>query len=262
MSAVSDYIRQLQGYEEHAFSLEELRTSTQVSDSTLRKELNRLSAKGEVLNLRKGFFLIVSPRYQHVGKVPIQLYVDKLFQFLDKNYYVGLYSAATFHGAAHQQIQQDYIITVQPALRAINKGNTRLHFLNIKHWPDKNIVKHKSDAGLFNVSSPALTAVDLVFHHSKIGGINRIMANLEELAEEIKEKDMMDLLSWYPHISAIQRLGYLLGEIDVDRFIINLIEKNQVKHYPILLSPKKGLTVGKTGNKWKVAVNLTLESDL
>jgi len=67
MSAVSDYIRQLQGYEEHAFSLEELRISTQISDSTLRKELNRLSAKGEVLNLRKGFFLIVSPRYQNVG---------------------------------------------------------------------------------------------------------------------------------------------------------------------------------------------------
>jgi hypothetical protein len=32
--------------------------------------------------------------------------------------------------------------------------------------------------------------------------------------------------------------------------------------YSILLSPKKGVKAGKTGNRWKVDVNIKLENDL
>ena len=36
----------------------------------------------------------------------------------------------------------------------------------------------------------------------------------------------------------------------------------QESFYPILLSPKKGMKPGKTGNRWKVDVNIKLENDL
>lgn len=261
---VSVYIKQLQSYEEYAFSMEELLRNCNAPEPTLRKELARLMKKGEVFNLRHGFYLIISPRYQHFGKLPVQLYVNKLFSFLDKKYYVGLYSAASYHGAGHQKIQQDYIITTPPALRNIDKEKTKLRFFKTKHWPEKNVILGKSDAGYFNVSSPALTAADLLYHHQKVGGINRMLSNIEELAEEITIADMEELLSWYPYKSTLQRLGYLLEAFQADETITKLMHNHlcEEKFYSILLSPKKGQKAGSTGNRWKVDVNVPLESDL
>lgn len=264
MSAVTDYIKQLQSYEEYAFSWSELLENSNAPEPTLRKELMRLVERNELLNVRKGFYLILPPRYLGVGKLPLQLYVDKLFRHLNKPYYVAFYSAAAFHGASHQQIQQDYIATVSPALRDIDKGKTRIRFFKISNWPQKNIIQRKSDAGMFNLSSPALTAVDLINYPTKLGGLNRMLANLEELVEEITIQDITDLLSWYPHKSAIQRFGYLLEELqgksERTEFIFQFL--NQENFYPVLLSPKNNQKAGSTGNRWKIDVNLELESDL
>ncbi len=199
MPEVADFIKQLQSYEEYAFSWEELLQHSKKSESTLRKELTRLSESNDILNLRKGFYLILSPRYQSFGKLPIQLYVDKLFKYLDKPYYVGLYSAASFYGAAHQQIQKDYVINKAPALRSINKNSLSIRFFKTTHWPKQNILRNKSDAGYFQVSSPALTAVDLINYMPQIGGLNRMFTVLEELSEEIQLDDLTSLFSWYPH---------------------------------------------------------------
>lgn len=76
----------------------------------------------EIVNLRQGFYLILPPRYQNVGKLPVQLFIDTLFKSLEKEYYVAFYSASAIHGSSHQRIQQDYIITTPPALRNIQKG--------------------------------------------------------------------------------------------------------------------------------------------
>lgn len=262
--SVSEYIKQLQSYEEYSFSMEELLRDSNAPETTLRKELTRLMNKGEVFKLRHGFYLIIPPRYQNFGKLPIQLYVNKLFSFLEKKYYVGLYSAAAYHGAGHQKIQQDYIVTEPPALRGINKEKNKIRFFLTKQWHEQNIVQWKSDAGYCNVSSPALTAADLLYHHQKLGGINRMLSNIEELAEEISKADIEELLTWYPHKSTLQRFGYLLEEFQFDESITNLMYDHlcKEKFYSILLSPKKGQKAGGTGNRWKVDVNIKLESDI
>jgi predicted transcriptional regulator of viral defense system len=261
---VSEYIKQLQSFEEYAFSWSEILMNCNVPEPTLRKELIRLSEKNEIINLRQGFYLIIPPRYQKFGKLPVQLYVEKLFKHLQKTYYIGLYSAAAIHGASHQRIQQDYIMTVPPALRDINKDKTKLRFFKSERWPELNIIEKKSDAGLYKVSSPALTAMDLIHQQSKIGGINRMLANLEELAHEITDKDLDDLLSWYPYKSTLQRFGYIMEALEVREDITkHTFDKlKQESFYPVLLSPKKGMKPGKTGNRWKVDVNIKLENDL
>ncbi|MCB9233936.1 MAG: type IV toxin-antitoxin system AbiEi family antitoxin [Bacteroidia bacterium] len=259
-----EYIKKLQSLEEYSFSREEIIEKTQRPESTLRKELSRLAKRGEILNLRHGFYLVIPPRYQMLGKIPVQLYVDKLFSYLNKKYYVGLLTAASFHGASHQQIQQEYLITMAPALRDISKGQSRLRFFVTGNWPGRNIVDQKSDAGLFKISSPALTAVDCIQYHSKIGGINRILPNLEELIEEIKEGDVKDLLTWYPNKSTLQRFGFLLDCFQADRKITDLIYDHLFREdfYPVLLSPGKGQKPGRTDNRWKIEENFKLESDL
>lgn len=183
---------------------------------------------------------------------------------MNKPYYVGLYSASAIHGASHQRIQQDYVITVSPAIRDIEKESTKIRFFSAEHWPELNIIQQKSDAGIFNVSSPALTAVDLIHHHTKIGGINRMLSNLDELSREITTEDIADLLTWYPYQRTLQRFGFLMEQIAEDSSISERIFERlaQGRYYHILLSPmnKKNDTV--TKNRWKVDVNLKLENDL
>jgi predicted transcriptional regulator of viral defense system len=196
--------------------------------------------------------------------LPIQLYSEKLFKYLNRRYYIGLFSAAKFHGASHQQIQKDYFITETPKLNTIKKKSYDIHFLTTKTWPSNNILSKKSDAGKYKVSSPTLTFFDLIHHHNKIGGLNRILASLEELTEEISENEVIELTSWYHHKSTLQRAGFLLEEFSVNKNLTDIIYSKLSKKafYPTLLSPEKDQKPGSSSNRWKIVVNKKLESDL
>ena len=261
---ISDYIKQLQSFEEYSFSWDELVTACHKTDTALTRELSRLVAKKEIINLRKGFYLIIPPRYSKQEQIPVQLFADKLFKYLDSNYYLGFYSAAKFHGAGHQQVQREYIMT-EKSFPHIKKSSLDIHFFTTSKWPTKNILEKKSDAGIFKISSPALTAADLIHHQTKLGGINRMLAILEELSEEINVQDIEDLISWYPHKSTLQRLGFLLErelQVEADLYTPIMEYLNTSKYYPVLLSPKSKEKPGAIHNDWKVDVNIKLESDL
>ncbi|MBU4486050.1 MAG: type IV toxin-antitoxin system AbiEi family antitoxin [Candidatus Delongbacteria bacterium] len=262
--SVSKYIKELQSYEEYAFSLAELIKAVDKTEISLKRELSRLVEKREILNLRKGFYLIIPPRYSNQGQLPVQLYIEKLFIFLKRNYYLGFYSAAKFHGAGHQQIQRDYIITSYPSILDIKKNSIDINFCAISNWPNNNILEKKSDAEYFKISSPVLTFVDLIHHKAKLGGLNRVFTVLQELTEEITQQDLSDLLNWYPYMSTLQRFGYLLELLQADKVIIEQLHAHIRTHnyYPILLDHKAGQKAGAVDNKWKVAVNIKLESDL
>ena len=261
---IVEYINELLSQEEYSFSWNELIQKSTRTRYSLINELSRLVEKKLVINLRQGFYLIIPPRYKKLNALPISLYIDKLFKYLEKDYYVALYTAAKFHGASHQKIQKDYIVASMPSNHNIRKEDIAMDFFNISNWPVKNIIQRKSDAGYFNISSPALTLVDLINHHPKIGGLNRMLAIIEELTEELNVTDVNDLLSWYPYKSTIQRTGYLLEELQADKELTDLFYKYLInkKYFPVILSSKKGQKAGKVNNKWKVDVNLELESDL
>ena len=264
MGVVADFVRERQSYEEYSLSTEELYQKTGAPRSSVKKELARLVSDNQLVNLQKGFYLILPPRYQHYKRLPIELYVNKLFQTLDKPYYVSHYSATAFYSAAHQKVQQDYITTTLPAHRDIAKGNIQIRFFHRIHWPVSNIVQRKSDAGFLNISSPALTFVDLLERQNQLGGIHRMLAILEELAEVVELSDVKELLTWYNNKSALQRMGYLVEELDWNDQIVEVIFEALKEHafFPTLLSPSTENKAGSAGNRWKVDANVELESDL
>lgn len=261
---VTEYIKQLQSFEEYSFSIEEVTEKASKDSIAVKRELSRLTARNEILNLRKGFYLIIPPRYSSSEKLPIQLYTKKLFKYLNRKYYVGLYSAAKIHGASHQQSQRDYLIIETPKLNNIKKKSFDIQFFTTARWPKNNIEIKKSDAGEYHASSPALTFIDLIHHHTKIGGLNRMLASLEELTEEINEIDMKNLTTWYNHKSTLQRVGFILEELTRESPFIDIVYEKlkQQPYYPVLLSPKKNQKPGSANNRWKIDVNLKLESDL
>lgn len=262
---LSDFINNQLSFENYSFTFDEVAEAySDKSEDSVQNDLKYATKNGDIVPLRHHFYLIIPPRYSKFGKLPIELYVNSLFEFLDRNYYIGLYSAAKSYGAGHQQIQKEYVFHDKAPLLSISKNSINLDFFTVSNWPTKNIVSKKGDAGMYKISSPCLTAVDLIYHQTKIGGLNRMLSVLEELIEEIKLDDVNELLSWYSQKSVLQRFGFLLEEINLESEIATTIYNHLKlqKFYPVLLSPKSNQKAGAVENRWKVDVNIKIESDL
>jgi predicted transcriptional regulator of viral defense system len=258
-----NYITHLLRREEFCFSWDELVRETDASVFTLRKELARLVEREALLSLRHGFYLILPPRFQPYGRLPIGLYADKLFRTLGKPYYVGLYSAAALHGAAHQKTQVDFVVTPPPVLLDVHKGNLAVRFVKCSNWPAGNLVQKSTDAGYYWISSPALTCADLIYHQSRLGGTSRTLTVLEELIPVLTESDLNALVRWYPHKSTLQRLGYWMDELESAPALSEILWDHlcSAPFYPTLLSPNTTDKPGAAHNRWKVVVNVAVESD-
>jgi hypothetical protein len=106
------WVEKQQSWGKYVFSLEQIRSDfPDITEQALILALTRLSTKGRVLSVYKGFYLIIPPEYTSRGLLPPMLFIDSLMKFVDKPYYVGLLSAAALNGAAHQQPQEFFVVT-------------------------------------------------------------------------------------------------------------------------------------------------------
>jgi predicted transcriptional regulator of viral defense system len=250
----------------YSFTTEGLHCQLGVSENALKKTLQRLKNQESVVMVRRGFCVIVPPEYRAKGIIPTSLYVNDLMKFLNRDYYVGLLNAAAYYGAAHQQPQNYSIITEGIALRPIKNDKVSIHFYIKKSWNKNDIAKKKVDTGYIHISSPELTALDLVSYYNEVGGFNRVATVLEELKEEIHPEKLVATAREYNEISVIQRLGYVLecvlDENELSNALYNYLES--VGHYPTLLRPQKKKSGNRmiTGNRWKVVPNIEIEADI
>lgn len=210
---LEDFLVNLRSTGKYAFSLAEVRSKFKQSDEAIKKALQRLKSKGEIALVRNEFYVIVTPEYRSRGVPPPSFFVSDLMKFLNRKYYVALLNAAAYYGAAHQQPQSFSIITIKPSLRNITKENLKINFIVKKDWSEIDIIKRKVDTGYINISSPELTALDLVYYYEQSGGMNRVATILEELSESIKADRLVETASRYVPITAVQRLGFLFDEV-------------------------------------------------
>lgn len=249
----------------YTFTLAELRNHFDLTDEALKKALQRLKKKKEVALVRKEFYVIVPPEYRSRGILPTTLFIADLMKFLNRNYYTALLNAAAFYGAAHQQPQEFYVVTTKPTLRGIHNSKVRINFCYKKNWASEDIIERKIETGYLKVSSPELTALDLVFYFDRIGGFNRIATILDELSEQINAEKLVRTAERFHQVSTVQRLGYLLDEIlGKKELAIPLSDYlKTIKHFPVLLRPQKEKPATMTtGNAWKVVPNIEIETDL
>ena len=261
---LEDFINELRSNGRYAFSLPEVRNQFEQSDEAIKKALQRLKKKREIALIRNEFYVIITPEYRSKGILPPSLFIADLMKFLGKDYYVGLLNAAAYYGAAHQQPQSFSVITKKPGLRNIDNDNMKINFYIKKEWDKNDIVQKKVDTGYINVSSPELTALDLVNYFEQAGGLNRVATVLEELCESIDADKMLDLAKRYSPITAVQRLGFLLEVILSMREVSEPIKDylKTVNYFPVLLRPQKEKPEMITGNDWKVVQNIEIETDL
>ena len=261
---LEDFINELRSNGRYAFSLPEVRNRFEQSDEAIKKALQRLKKKKEIALVRNEFYVIVPPEYRSKGILPPSLFVSELMKFLKKDYYVGLLNAAAYYGAAHQQPQSFSIIIMKPSLRDINHDNLKINFYVKKEWAKDDVVQKKVDTGYINVSSPELTALDLVYYFDQTGGLNRVATVLEELSESIDANKLLDAARQFPQITTVQRLGFVLeniiGKSELSEPIKDYLKT--VSFFPVLLRPQKDKSEMITANDWKVVQNVEIETDL
>lgn len=258
---LEDLVNEIRAKGRYAFSVEDAKKSFNLSEKALSQALFRLKNKNKIAQVRRGFFAIITPEYSRQGMLPPHLFIDDLMMVLAKKYYVGLFSAAALYGAAHQQPMEYYVITEKPALRNIKSSKLAINFYVKESWFETDIIRKKTDAGYINVSSPELTALDLLTYGDF--GINRIFTIIEELTEEMKSSDLTRIAKDYPVTSSVQRLGYLLDkEMQNAKLAVSLKRALKDRNIQTVQLLKKDKTKGITDPDWKIRVNTKIASDL
>lgn len=218
-----------------------------------------------IISIHKGYYLIISPQYKSRGVLPPALYLDGFMKELGRPYYMGLLSAAAFHGASHQQPQEFFVVTNFPVLRATQKKGLKINYISKSGIPDKLLDIRKTESGYLKISNPILTAIDLIHFSKRSGGINRVATVLHELIESIQPDAINKQLLEIAPVTVLQRLGYVIEKVlnngPLAEALYAALKKENVELFrtPLKASaPVKGFPVDQ---KWKVVINTTIETD-
>jgi predicted transcriptional regulator of viral defense system len=263
---VSDWIEDLQKDGRICFSfVDATETFPLTSRIVLKNALTRLVSKKKICSVWKGFYVIIPIEYQSKGTIPEVLYIDWLMRFLGRDYYISLLNAASFYGAAHQQPQEFSIVTTPPSLRSKLKNGTKINFNNKSFLLDQFIERRKTPTGDIRVSSPELTATDLIQFEKEIGGINRAATVLNELCDNCDFGKLTGVFFEYVPTPVIQRLGYLL-EIVLDsksqaEELLAATRKFNISFRTTPLKNSKSITNCEKNKKWKLIINEQIEID-
>lgn len=259
----SDFLRIIRSNGRYAFTIDELVNEIPKSIRNIRKDLDRLKKKGEIVNIRRGFYTILPPEYQNMGVIPVDYYIDELMKYISRLYYVGLYSAAMYHGAAHQQPQEFYVISQSPKPRKIKNNDFQINFSEKKNCPQYGIEEMKTETGYFKISNKELTFLDLIYFEQSIGGYSRITTILEELTESFNLQKMSDVVKNDFPLSTFQRAGYIAENILENKKLAAIFETRLAKlKLKTVLLKSSGQQIGDRNDKWKIVINTQIESDL
>jgi predicted transcriptional regulator of viral defense system len=257
-----DFITGLQSKGRLTFSLPEIRPIFNVSDRALKEALRRLAAKNRICSVRRNFYIIIPPEYLAQRVLPPALFVDDMMRFIGKHYYAGLLSAAVFHGAVHQQPQEFFVVTVQPAHRRISVRGIAINFLIRSRIPEGLIEKKQTETGYLNVSNPALTAIDCISYAHRIGGMGRAAEVIRDLVPALTRKGLVSLVKADIPVPALQRLGFLLDRFPEGRELAGTLHEALSPDKPgrIMFSATGKKTDGPV-NRWNVVENVKVEID-
>ena len=195
------------------FTDDEALAALKITRRGFLKAAEREQKRHALFNPRHGFYVVVPPQYLSWGAPPPAWYIGDLMRHEGHTYYVGLLKAAELHGATHQAVMEFQVVTDKriPKIRA---GRSILAFFyrrNIKRVIEA-VSDHKTDTGSMKVSSPELTAFDLLRYAHIVGTIDSIATVLSDLGKKMRPEQLTKLAPAFEQ-TVVQRLGYLLEHL-------------------------------------------------
>ncbi len=262
IDSLQNLIETLQSQGQYWFLKENLIKELDMSENAFLKASSRLIKKAKLARIYRGFYVIVPLEYYNSGCLPVSWFIHALMEYLDQPYYVALLTAAGIHGSSHQQAMAFQIITHKP-IRKIIAGRLRIEFCYKKNIRNDFYQPIKTASGFMHVSTPEMTAFDLVHYANASGQLQHVTTVLLELAEKLNP----EILTSYVkndevEIPTAQRLFYLLDllkiKIDLREAESELKLKKPVKK---ILVPRNHSPILEYNERWKILVNETLEPD-
>lgn len=259
---ISNYITNLVSKGRYYFTLDELKNNINLSLGSIKVGLSRLKKKGEIASPVKGYYIIIPLEYRSLGSLPPDHFIPDLMKFLNIPYYVGLLSAAAYHGAAHQQ-PLGFQVILPVAKRDLVVGMVRVTFHKNKYLSQCPIIKINTPMSVLSISSPKATALDLIAYPHASVGFSNILTVLGELVEKIKVDELDKVLNTKREAPVLQRLGYLIELLGMDAFT-KVILKHLKNHCfeKTVLNPRNPTKKGDFSKRWKLIINEQIESDL
>lgn len=261
--SVSDYVDSLQREGRYGFDGSDLPSVLSSSPSAVTKALQRLAKKNRVRKVRKGFHIIIPVEFSSKGTIPPDWFIDDLMRHLECAYYIGLQSAAAYHGAAHQQIQEFQVVTAGQ-LPPIHLPELTIRFFRKLDFDLTKIQMIKGHGAMLPVSTPEATALDLVRYANRIGGADAVITILQELAESMDPLRIPDIVTMKAERASLQRLGWFLDRINAsglaDALHSVLTAKESLSRAK--LDPSGAWESSPSKNRWRVVENTRPESDL
>lgn len=182
------------------------------SPGAIRQAIHRQELRGRLVRLSRGseHWLIVPLQYSTTKAPPLEMWLDRyLSKTLGLSYYVGLLSAAETYGVSPYGVMVTQVMVSKPR-RPVTVGRHRLIFVtrtNLERIPTR---WHETPDGRFKVSTPEITALDLVRRVTILGGIARVRDVLNGLWEFFTASELSKALQATDEVVPAQRIGALL----------------------------------------------------
>jgi predicted transcriptional regulator of viral defense system len=254
------WVDSLQANGRYTFTRHEAEAATEASPRAVQSSLRRLGAAGRVVAPRRGFHVIVPLEYRATGAPPASWFVDRLMGHLDRSYHVGLLTAASLHGAAHQAPQQFQVVVDIPT-RPVEVGRVRMNFVQGRAGMTP-VLRMNTATGTMVVSTPEGTALDLVRHVDVCGGLDNVATVLAELTERMDGERLVAAAAQGMEKTVLQRAGYLLDLVGAHPLADPLSTwLAQQRIFPTALRPDLPTEDADRDLRWMLIINDRVEPD-
>lgn len=228
---------------------------------SLSNQLSRLEAAGWIMPVGRGFYAVIDPGNQSFGFAPPQAFLDDWARHKDLQYYVGGVSAAEMHGAAHQRAQTHQVV-VDRAIRPFQHHGLRIAFFCKRPITERMWAKRSVPAGYLRVSTPEVTAYDLLFLPRACRSLSRTATILVELGEAMRAAPLAALCELDCETAPLQRLGWLLDRTGWDK-LTGRLHKALLQRKPVWRRLDPRLPEGdRRDARWRIIENTDIEPDV
>lgn len=239
VGAAEAFIESRMGLGRVAFSMTDLMKETGLSAIAAKRQLSRLRGKAVRVSPRQPFFLIVAPEHRSMGAPPAIWWLEDYFAWLGRPYYLALQSAASSFGSNPQALQVTQVMTDR-SFRALKVGRVQVRFF-VKHGVARTPTQQLAQAvAPLRISTPEVTAFDLIRYATRIGGIERAVETIRPLLPLLRARELNHVLEAENEIATAQRLGFVLEVCGVKRLAQTVYDWLPKKPAPVPLSPLQG----------------------
>lgn len=209
-------IRGIQSKARYLFRTEEFAALTGriAGGVAVKSALARLSRAGRIalVSKRPAIWLIVPAEHEHYGAPPVDWWLDDYLKNIEPGYYVALLSAARYWGSGHYA-RQAFQVMVGSQRPVLTVGRLAVEFMYKKNVTRTPVVRVSGAVSSLRVSTREATLLDLLRHHSEVGGLEAIVRIAKDFLPDMTPEGLIEALDALGQAPSAQRLGFLLEQL-------------------------------------------------